>query len=219
MTTKALIPVRSGSKRVEHKNIKSFAHSNLLEIKINQMKRIKALDGIIVNSNDDEMLRIAKKLGAEAVKREEYFAGDNVTNEMCRNVAQNCDSDVIVYVNVTNPLIKDETIELAIQSYYQNLDKFDSLNTVNLVKDFLWLDGKAINYNHPKMPKSQDLPNILAMNFALNIISRDKMIERSIYVGERPNLYVIDKLEATDIDDTADFEFAEFMYKKLYGIQ
>ena len=100
---KALIPVRSGSKRVANKNIRPFAGSNLLEVKIKQLQRIKELDGIVVNSNDDEMLAIARDLGCEAVKRDEYYAGDNVTNEMYKNIAENCKSDIIMYTNVTSP--------------------------------------------------------------------------------------------------------------------
>lgn len=34
MSIKALIPVRSGSLRVENKNIRPFANSSLLEIKL-----------------------------------------------------------------------------------------------------------------------------------------------------------------------------------------
>ena len=180
---KALIPVRSGSKRVKNKNIRPFAGSSLLEIKIKQLQRINNLDGIVVNSNDDTMLEIAKSLGADTVKRDEYYARDNVTNEMYTS--------------------KDES--------------FDSINTANLVKEFLWLDNKPINYNPEKTPKSQDLPDIKALNFAINIIDRDNLITRSHYIGKKPLLYLVDDIEAIDIDNMIDFEFAEFMYKKLRG--
>lgn len=212
---KALIPVRSGSKRVANKNIRPFADSNLLEIKIKQLQRIKELDGIVVNSNDDEMLSIARSLGAEAVKRDEYYAGDNVTNEMYKNIAENCNSDIIMYTNVTSPMIEDKTISKLIQCYHENCNEYDSVNTAHYIKEFMWLDGKPINYELDKTPKSQDLPSIMALNFAINLIDRQRLINISHYVGKKPYLYVIDRVEAIDIDDMIDFEFAEFMYKKL----
>lgn len=212
---KALIPVRSGSKRVQNKNIRPFAGSSLLEVKIKQLQRIKNLDGIVVNSNDDEMLDVARSLGVQAVKRDEYYAQDNVTNEMYKNIAENCDSDIIMYTNVTSPLITDETIEKCIDMFQNKDDSFDSINTANLVKEFLWLDGKPINYDPAHTPKSQDLPNITALNFAINIIDRDNLIQRMHYIGAKPYLYLVDDVEAIDIDDMIDFEFAEFMYKKL----
>ena len=57
----ALIAVRSGSVRVKNKNLRRFCESNLLELKIKQLKEIDGLDQIVVNSNCDEMLNIAKK--------------------------------------------------------------------------------------------------------------------------------------------------------------
>ena len=214
---KALIPVRSGSKRVKNKNIRPFAGSSLLEIKIKQLQRINNLDGIVVNSNDDTMLEIAKSLGADTVKRDEYYARDNVTNEMYKHIAENCHCDIIMYTNVTSPLIKDETIHKCIEMYTSKDESFDSINTANLVKEFLWLDNKPINYNPEKTPKSQDLPDIKALNFAINIIDRDNLITRSHYIGKKPLLYLVDDIEAIDIDNMIDFEFAEFMYKKLRG--
>ena len=212
---KVLIPVRAGSVRVKNKNIKPFADSNLLTIKVEQMKRIKGIDGVIVNSNSDEMLEIAAGLGAEAVKRDEYFASSTVCmNEVYKNMAENSDCDTIIFADATNPLIKDETIEHCIKAYVENLDEYDSLTTVNEIKQFMWQDGKPINYDAANKPKSQDLPDIVALNHAISIIPRKLMIEKMDIIGYKPNLFKIDSVEATDIDNEIDFEFAEFMYKK-----
>lgn len=214
MSIKALIAVRSGSVRVKNKNIAPFANSSLLEIKIKQLLEISQLDGVIVNSNDDTMLDIAKQLGAEAVKRDEYFATSEVSpNELYVNIAQNFSADTMIFANATNPLISNETIIKAIELYKTRKD-FDSVNTVNYVKEFLWLDGKAINYNPDKKPRSQDLPDIVSINHAINIIDKNLMIERRDIFGYNPYLLPVDKIEAIDIDDMVDFEFAEFMYKK-----
>ncbi|MBQ8693486.1 MAG: hypothetical protein IJ520_10120, partial [Synergistaceae bacterium] len=40
MSIKALVAVRSGSTRVKNKNIRPFAGSNLLEIKLRQLKNL-----------------------------------------------------------------------------------------------------------------------------------------------------------------------------------
>jgi len=124
---------------------------------------------------------------------------------------------VVVYANVTNPLLKDETVSRAIHAFYQAKENgFDTLNSAHLVKEFLWLDGKPINYELNKMPKSQNLPDIYALNFALNIFDRKYGIENSSIVGKKPFLFNLDLVEATDIDNEIDFDFAEFMYKKFF---
>lgn len=214
-TIKAIIPVRKGSQRVINKNIKPFANSNLLEIKINQLKRINKLDGIIVNSDDDEMLEIARKLGVETVKRDSYFASSTVPiNEVYVDLAEHCNSDIILLADVTNPLIKDETVELAIDKYFENINNFDSVNTVNTVKMFLWKDGSPLNYTEENKPRSQDLPDIFAINSAINVLSKETMLKRKAFVGFKPYLLPVDNLEGLDIDEQIDFEIAEFLYKK-----
>ena len=60
-TISALIAVRSGSMRVKNKNLRDFNGRSLLELKIEQLKKIDDLDQIVVNSNCDEMLEVAEK--------------------------------------------------------------------------------------------------------------------------------------------------------------
>ncbi len=215
MRIKALVAVRSGSVRVENKNIRPFAGSTLLEIKLNQLKRIPLLDGIVVNSNDDVMLKIAHDMGCETVKRDPKYASNDVSmSDVYVNMAQNIDTDVIIYTNVTNPLIKDETINRAIDTFMMRNEDFDSVNTAHLIKEFLFLDHKPINYDLANQPRSQDLPDIMALNFAVSILTRETMINNKNVVGTRPYLFCIDEVEATDIDNMIDFEFAEFQYLK-----
>lgn len=219
MTIKALVPVRSGSTRVPEKNIRPFAGSSLLEIKLRQLKRIPQLDGIVVNSNDDRMLKLAETMGCEAVKRDDYYARNATgANELYQNIAEHFSGDIVLFANATNPLLKDRTIINAIQKYFDGLSRFDSVNTANVVKKFMFRDGKPLNYRLDSQPRSQDLPDILALNFAVNILSREQMLQGRSVVGRKPNLYVIDPLEATDIDFPMDFDFAEFVYKREHKI-
>lgn len=212
MKIKALVAVRSGSVRVQNKNLRPFAGSSLLERKLDQLKRIDLLDGIIVNSNDDTMLSIARNMGCETVLRDPYFASNEVSmSDVYQNMAENCDCDIIVYANATNPLLKDETLYSAVRYFCENQGCFDSLNSAHLIKEFLFLNNKPINYDLKKQPRSQDLPDIAALNFAINIISRDTMIECKNVVGKKPHIYLIDEIEATDIDNPIDFDFAEYV--------
>lgn len=219
MKIKALVAVRSGSQRVVNKNIRPFAGSSLLEIKLNQLKRIPNIDGIVVNSNDDKMLEIASNMGCEVVKRDEYYASNQVSmSEVYRNMAENVNADVIAYINATNPLLNDRTVVQAIENYKKNISQYDSLNSAHLIKEFLFKENLPINYDLRHQPRSQDLPDISALNFAINIISREKMIECKNVVGYKPNIYIIDEVEATDIDNPIDFDFAEFVYKRKNGM-
>lgn len=219
MKVKALIAARSGSIRVQNKNIRPFADSTLLEVKIKQLQRLKNLDGIVINSNDELILDIAQSLGTEIVRRDSYYASNEVSmSDVYKNMAENIDCDVIVYANCTNPLILDKTIYDVIEFYKENHFIYDSVNTAHLVKEFLFKDNLPINYDLRHQPRSQDLPDISALNFAVNVISKAKMIECKNVVGYKPYIYSIDEIEATDIDNPIDFEFSEFVYRKQHKI-
>jgi CMP-N-acetylneuraminic acid synthetase len=218
MKIKALVAVRSGSVRVHNKNIRPFAGTTLMEIKIRQLLKIKGLDGIVINSNDEEILSMASKYNVETVKRSQKYASNDVSmSEVYVNMAENFNADVVMYSNVTNPLLESLSIENMIRVYKDGGD-FDSVNSVHAIKEFMYLDGKAINYDPQNQPRSQDLPNIQAINFAISLISRENMIKHKNVVGVKPLLYEISETEATDVDTQLDFDIAEILYKrKLEG--
>lgn len=212
---KALIAARSGSVRVQNKNIRPFAGSTLLEVKIEQLKRVANIDGIIVNSNDDEILSIAERLGVETVKRDPYYASNTVSmSDVYKNMAENMDCDIIVYANCTNPVIKDETIYDIVDFFNKHKEEYDSVNSAHLLKEFMFRDNLPINYDLRHQPRSQDLPDIAALNFAVNVLEKDTMINCKNVVGLHPYLFNIDQYEATDIDNPIDFFIAEQLYVK-----
>jgi len=53
------------------------------------------------------------------------------------------------------------------------------------------------------------------ITFAINIIKRQKMIERKNVVGYKPTFFELDKVESLDIYDFIDFKIAELMYREL----
>lgn len=217
MKIKALIPVRSGSQRVPNKNIRPFAGSSLLEIKIKQLLRVKGLDGVVVNSNSDEMLDIAARCGAETVKRDEYFATNSIPiNAVYEHLAQHIEADVIICSHCTSPLVRTTTYKKCMDIFFEHQTKYDSVVTTSILKEYLWRNEKPVNYQLIAKPRSQDLPDdFMILNSAIHILSREKMIVNKDIIGDTPFFYPISRLESVDIDDEIDFEFAEFLYKKF----
>jgi CMP-N-acetylneuraminic acid synthetase len=212
----AVIAARSGSVRVKNKNIRDFNGSTILELKIKQLKQIKQLDKVIVNTNCEEIMQIAKKAGAECVKRDDYFASNTVSmSEVFKNIAENVDAEYIMYANATNPLVKTESYEKAIDIFFKNKDKSDSLTSCHDVKEFLYLNNKPLNYDPKNQPRSQDLPDVIALNFAISILSRDNMIKFKNILGERPYFFKLDEVESIDIDTNLDFFIAEKVYETV----
>lgn len=213
---KALVPVRSGSLRVENKNIRPFAGTTLLDIKIRQLLGLSFLDGIVISSNDDQMLSIASSYSVEIHERDGYFASDTVSmSEVYENMASNIASDDILYTLVTNPLVSDDSYTNAFELYRELPVGFDSLTTVEDVKEFLLKDGKPLNYDGTKIPRSQDLPDITKMTFCISMLPRTMMIEKRSCLGANPFFLKLSQQESVDIDTSFDFKVAELLYNEL----
>ena len=57
----AMVPVRAGSTRVPNKNIRKFADTNLLELKLKVLKKVNGINQIIVSTDCDIAAEIAHK--------------------------------------------------------------------------------------------------------------------------------------------------------------
>lgn len=214
-TIKAVIPVRGGSKRVVDKNIRPFAGTSLLELKIAQLLQVPELAGICINSDDDRMLEIARKAGVEAVRRDPHYASDSIPmSEVYAHMASSVETDDLLYATVTTPLIGPAKYRKAVDLYFQSAREFDSLHSAVDVKEFLLRDGQPLNYDPNHFPRSQDLPDIVRLVFGFAILPRDVMIRRKSSLGERPQLLKVTQSESVDIDTPHDFEVAEFLYNQ-----
>ncbi len=206
----AVVPVRAGSTRVVDKGIRPFAGTTLLDIKIQSLKKVKSLTDIVVSSDSEIALDIARGHGVSCHRREDYYASSVCTgSEFFQNLAESIESDVIVYSPPTSPFIAPETVEKAIFSYKNHI--CDSVATVFPVKHHMWHEGKAINYDISNSPNSQDLPEIVRITYGVCINSNKNMIKYKNVVGINPFFINLDEKEAVDIDNVIDFKFAEFL--------
>lgn len=209
-----LIAVRGGSKRVPKKNIRPFAGSSMLEIKIKQALRLKGVSKVVVSSEDDEMLNLAEDFGATALKRDPFYASDTVPmGDVYKHLSSILDCKDILWTPVTSPLITDKSIQDCINIYKTNTD-YDSVITTNIIKEYMWLDNKAINYDPKNHPRSQDLPDIYALNFAANIVTRETMFKNANILGDNFYPYMLNEIEAVDVDTEYEFMLAEMLYNK-----
>jgi CMP-N-acetylneuraminic acid synthetase len=61
MKITAVIPIRTGSQRVKDKNLRAFANTNLMELKIKNLLQVPELTSIVVNTNSEEAIRIVNE--------------------------------------------------------------------------------------------------------------------------------------------------------------
>jgi len=210
-----VIATRKGSKRIKNKNIKKFGNSNLLAIKLNQIKKVDKKSKIFLSSDCKVCQKIGKRYGAIIDKRPEKYATDKVPmRDVYKYLAKKINTKYICYLHVTSPFLKDKTLEEGLKLFFRRKKKHDSLATVTEVKEYLWYQNRAVNYNPKNHPKSQNLPKFLALNFAVNIVATKYMRKKGRIVGERFIPLVLKFPENLDIDDGWQFKLGNILKKK-----
>ena len=211
----ALIAVKGNSDRVKNKNIRPFADSNLLEIKLAQIQSLDIFDEVIVSSESDEVLSMCDSFNVITHKRDSFYATSEVPmSDVYVYLAKIVKTEYIAWIPVTNPLVDGQIYKNAVNSFKSMDHKVhDSLLSVSGVQEYLYYNDKPLNFTLDPWQRSQDLVGTYAINFAINILSKKNMIDFRTTVGRKPYFFNIDKSIALDIDYVEDFMLAEILYK------
>lgn len=219
MKITAVIPVRKGSQRVKDKNLRPFAGTTLLDVKIKSLLQVPEIDSIVVNTNSEAAIEFVEEeyAGTKVTyhRREEYYASSQCSgSDFFKHLGEVTDTDIFIYAPCTSPFVKPETFSACIKKFLENDGEHDCVSTVSSVKEFLWLDGKAMNYDPLNAPNSQNLPDVVALNFGATVVKREDLIKNHNIIGKKPDFVITSDIEAVDIDTPLDFYIAEQLYIK-----
>ena len=210
-----LIPVKGSSERVKMKNLRKFGDTSLFELKLSQLSEAKGFKDIIVSSENQRVLSIAKKNGFSIHKREpKYSTSDVPMSSVYSYIASEIDGENIAWINATNPLANADIYTNAVKLYNEIDNKYDCLLSAINLQENIFYNGNPVNFSPSPWPRSQDLKGLCTLPFVINILKRIDMISWGSCVGKSPYFYYLDKLQAWDIDDQVDFDFCEMIYKK-----
>lgn len=107
-----------------------------------------------------------------------------------------------------------KSIKEAIDLYFENLDQYDSLFSVNAIKKRVYNhEITPINHNNYVLEMTQNLPEILVENSNLFLFSRNSFLRNNnSRIGKRPIAFHMSEIEGIDIDYQEDFSLAELIY-------
>jgi CMP-N-acetylneuraminic acid synthetase len=218
----ALVPMRHDSERVPAKNRRAFLGRPLYTYIINTLIKSKYMDRIIVDTDSEEI----KKCICEEYDRKievidrprTLLGGDTSMNEIIAHDISVIDAEYYLQTHCTNPLLRTETVDTAIECYLDHHHECDSLFTVTKRQSRLWnKDKKAINHDPTILGKTQDLMPVFEENSCIYLFSKRSFNVSKNRIGSNPLMYDIDRIEAVDIDNEEEFKLAEMLYKHYRG--
>lgn len=222
MKVVALLPMKGNSERVPNKNMKDFSGAPLYHAVADTLVGCRAVDYLVINTDssiiaEDAIERYGSKV--KIIDRPESIRGDFVSmNDVIKCDLNNVDAEHFLQTHSTNPLLRSETIDTAVEDYFDALKAgFDSVFSVTRLQTRLYdIAGKPLNHDPNELRRTQDLEPLFEENSNFYIFSKDSFCKAgSKRIGLKPKLFEVNKLEAVDIDEPEDFVLAELMYKNL----
>lgn len=229
----ALIPARSGSKRVKNKNILMINRHPLLAYTISHAIKSKIFDRIICVTDSKKYQKIAIKYGAEVPRlRPKKLSGDKSSDiEWVKWIMKQIDGikkyEIFSILRPTNPLRKVSTTRKAFKIFKKNFF-FDLLRAVNICKQHpakMWyfkndrLSPILKNNESNKVPlhsqQYANLPKIYTQNASLEI-ARTKILNNKnpSISGKKIMGFISPGKEGFDINNEEDIILLKYLIKK-----
>ena len=220
----AVIPARSGSKRLFNKNIKDLNGKPLIVWTIQAALKSAYIDKVIVSTDSEEIADISKRFGAEVPFIRPSNLSDDKTDSLSviKHAVEfyNSQYDIVVLLQPTSPLRNTQDIDEAFKLLNNNTKAVVSVCKTD--HSPLWSNTLSDDYcmqyfikEDVKGKRSQDIPQYYRLNGSIYISFILDMINNNGFFGELTKAYIMPKERSVDIDDLFDFQFAEYLLKSV----
>ena len=213
---KALVPIKNESERLTGKNFLPFCGQPLYQVVLDKLQNVQQIESIIINTDSEIIARecLCRYSKVVIIDRPADLLGNDITmNSIIAHDLSKTSGEHFLQTHVTNPLISAKTIVRAIELYFVNLDKYDSLLSVERIKKRAYFkNGTPINHDNLKLEQTQNLPEVNIENSNLFLFSKSSFsIANKSRVGLNPQLFYMSSIEGIDIDFQEDFLLAELI--------
>lgn len=221
----AIIPARSGSKRLPGKNIKELGGIPLLAWSIKSAIESKIFSDILISTDSQAIEMIAMKYGATSLglrssklSTDEASSIDVVIDVVTKYEQKNGRIDGVMLLQPTSPFRTADTIRKAVQEF-EKKDSKSSVISFRVAKSHpQWcfkqneegfvpfVDSEHVN------TRSQDLTAAYVMDGQVYLISPELLVKQGSFWGKNTIPLLLDDTgNDVDIDDENDFRYAEYL--------
>lgn len=217
-----IIPARGNSKGIPNKNEKMVGGKPLISYSIEYALNSKVREShIVVSSDKDSILDIARQYNVQVRLRPTYISGDNSpTEDAMLDVLNWYKNDVshVCLMQPTSPIRLPRTLFNCFSEYFNG--EYDSLLTATKLYNFFWKENctayqQIFNtgprwkpvYNPTKRPMRQKLTKkdyLYFENGNIYITNTQVLRKTKCRIGNNPCVYFTHPIEGLQIDDIED---------------
>lgn len=214
----AIVPARGGSKGIPRKNIRMLAGKPLIAWTIEEAKKSKYIDRLILSSEDKEIIKVAKDWGCEIpfIRPAELAKDETPGIEPVIHAINALEEkyDYVVLLQPTSPLRQVNDIDGCIKTCFDS--QASSCVSVTEVNQHPYLmyttDNEGILCKliakQEKIFRRQDLPAVYILNGAVYIADTTWLQQNRTFLKQKTKAYVMPKERSQDIDEVIDLKIA-----------
>ncbi len=220
-TVLAIIPARGGSKGVPRKNIRLLAGKPLIAWTIDEANKSKYIDRLILSSEDEEIIEIAREYGCEVpFKRPVELAQDDTPGiEPVMHAINTLEEkyDYVVLLQSTSPLRTVEDIDGCIQHCIMT-ESPACVSVTEAQQSPYWMYNlgddmklKSFVQQDGRINRRQELPKVYMLNGAVYVAEYGFILKNKSFLTGETVGYIMSGDNSVDIDTENDFKLAELV--------
>ena len=232
MNILAIIPARSGSKSVKHKNVRQINGKPMMAYSIEHALKSRLINRVIVSTDSEEYAKIAREYGAETpfIRPIEFAEDTSLDIDVfyhCLTYLKKTEgyvADIVVQLRPTYPIRNPEDIDRMIMMLQEN-EYADSVRSMAMATEIpykMWKKGEngtilPIATDIPEcynMPR-QELPIAYYQNACIDVVRGRVILEERSMSGKTILGYEME--ENYDIDTEEELERAKNQFRITNG--
>ena len=203
----AIMPIKLINERCPGKNTRMLGGKPLLQYELDSLKKTGLCDSINVFCSSEDVIPFIPE-GVNFIKRSKDLDLPTANfNQIFSAVVRELDSDIYVFAHATAPFISVQTMSECIEAVKSG--EYDSAFCAEKIQDFLWQNGKPLNFDATNLPRTQDLQPIYKETSGVYVFTKEVFLEYGRRIGIKPFVKCVGFKEMVDIDNPEDFDLAE----------
>lgn len=219
----AVIPARGGSKGVPRKNIRKVGGKPLIAWTIEEAKKSRYIDRLILSSEDEEIIKVAKEWGCDVpFVRPVELAQDNTPGiePVFHAISQVPGYDYVVLLQPTSPLRLVSDIDCCVETCLK-MAAPACVSVTTSDKSPFWMytlrEDKRLSPLLERKSYScrQELPPVYVLNGAVYVARVDWLIGERNFVGDETVACPMPKERSLDIDNELEVKLFQVIVDNL----
>ena len=210
----AIMPIKLKNERCPGKNTRLLGGKPLLQYELDSLKATGLCDSINVFCSDSAVVSVLPE-GVKFMQRpKELDLPTSNFSQIFTCFMNTIEADIYVYAHATAPFVSVETMKQCIDAVKSG--EYDSAFCAIKLQDYLWKNGKPLNFDATNVPRTQDLEVIYQETSGIYVFKKEVFEKLHRRIGIKPFIKEVTFKEAVDIDNPEDFDLAEILVNVNY---